>query len=96
MSILNKDSAKKIAKKLGAEIDKSASAHDIAVIYEGGVEIASFGIRRGRRDLGHDHIPSDIHVRPRQARDLAQCPMSRDEWVQLMMELGLIEKPARD
>lgn len=56
MSILNKQDAMKIAKKLEAEIDTSPRAHDIAVIFEDGVEVVSFGLRRGKKDLGHDHI----------------------------------------
>ena len=49
MSILNKQDAMKIARKLHAEIDTSTRAHDIAVIYEAGIELVSFGLRRGKR-----------------------------------------------
>jgi hypothetical protein len=89
--MLNKDDAQKIAKKLKARIHPG-SAHDIAVIEHDGKHIADFGIRRGsRRDLGHGHIPGDIHLNLRDANSLAQCTLSREQWIQRMKEKGLIE-----
>ncbi len=74
MPPLTKDHAKSIAKKLGATIDTGKKAHDIACVYHKGVLIASFGIRRGSdRNLGHGHIPKDLHLSPRQP---FACPMS--------------------
>ena len=90
MSMLNKEDARRIAKKLEAEVDKSAKAHDIAVIYFEGVEVVSFGIRRGRKDLGHDHIMRSLFVTPREARKLADCTLSRKDWIEKMKTKGLI------
>jgi len=91
MPALDKSHALRIAKKLKAVIDKRGKAHDLALIYHGGALVAFFGIRRGsRKSLGHGHIPADLHVSAREAMELARCPMSRDDWVRKMTELGLI------
>jgi len=89
MVIITKELAGKIAKKLGAKVVKKTKAHDINAVYHAGKMVASFGIRRGsRKDLGHDHIPDLIFLRPRQARLLGQCPMLRKEWIKIIAEKG--------
>ncbi len=90
LSILNKKAALKIAKKLGAEIDTSPRAHDLAIVYHRGIEVTSFGVRRGRNDLGHDHVMRSIYLSPREARKLADCSMSKDEWIAKMREKAVI------
>lgn len=88
--MLTKDDAEAIAKKLKATI-RPGSKHDLAVIEYGERRIAQFGIRRGsRRNQGHDHIPAAIHVPPRDAIRLSQCPMSFEDWVTRMRDRGLI------
>ena len=88
--MLTKDHADAIAKKLKAVI-RPGSKHDLAIIEYDNKRIAQFGIRRGsRRNQGHDHIPSCIHVRQHDAMMLAQCPMSLGEWIELMKEKGLV------
>jgi hypothetical protein len=77
---------------LGAVIDTSTKAHDIALIYHNGILIATFGIRRGsRKSLGHGHIPGALHLRPNETLRLANCPLSREEWIQRLIDQGLIE-----
>jgi len=92
MAIITRELAAVIAKKLEAEIKgRPGAAHDLARVYHQGKRIASFGIRRGaRKDLGHDHIPGDLHIRPHQARLLGQCPMTREQWLAILREKGLI------
>ncbi len=92
MAILNQESAFTIARKLEAEIITRRKAHDLALIYHEGVVVAKFGIRRGRKDLGHDHIMGDIFLSPRGARRLASCEMSRDEWIELLIEKGYLHE----
>jgi hypothetical protein len=92
--------AEKIANKLNAVIVVKRRIHNIALIYHEKVLIAQFGIRRGSADLGHDHIPRNIFTGPRDCRLLAQCPMSREQWIELMKKKGIIEfsttpQPAR-
>ena len=89
MAIITKELALEIGKKLKAKIERQTKAHDIASVYHKGKMIAHFGIRRGsRRDLGHDHIPEQIFLRPREARLLAQCPLSREGWIKIMSDKG--------
>ncbi len=85
--------ARKIVKKLKAKkIPKRSSAHDFMVVEENGQDVASFGIRRGsEKDQGHDHIPKNLLVTTRFAKDLANCPKSRQDWIDHMKERGLIQ-----
>jgi len=63
------------------------------VVEHDGREVASFGIRRGsRKDAGHDHVPRQLHVRPNFAKLLAQCPKTRQDWIDLLVEQGDIEE----
>jgi hypothetical protein len=92
--MITKDHASKIASKLKANI-RSGGSHDIAIIEYDGKRIAQFGIRRGsRKDAGHDHIPASIYVNSQSALNLARCPMSYEQWIELMLDKGLIEKKA--
>ena len=72
--MLTKDHANAIAKKLKGDI-RPGSKHDLAVIEYASKRIAQFGIRRG-----------SLHVGPRDAMLLAQCPMSFEEWIARMQE----------
>jgi hypothetical protein len=87
-TIITKELAIRIAKKLDAEIEaRSNKPHDIARIFHNGRLIAHFGIRRGSdKSLGHDHIPREIHVPTSHARLLGQCPMSKQDWIEAMAQ----------
>lgn len=91
--MLDKEDAQKIRKKLKAKLEKTKKGrpHDLAVIYYGGAIIASFGIRRGSyKSLPHDHIPSSLHLSPNECSRLAECSITRDQWLQKMKSLNLI------
>jgi hypothetical protein len=89
--IITKDLAKKILRKLKAMNVKPGKAHDLYAVEHGGRIIASTSLRRGSdRDLGHDHMPKDLHISPRNAKLLGQCPLSRDAYIALLREQGLI------
>jgi len=92
MRIITKEHALNIAKKLRAEISKRENKpHDIAMVFHNSVCIATFGIRRGsEKDLGHDHISRDLHLGPHKARMLAQCPLSREQWIEILRQKGLV------
>ncbi|MBM4027621.1 MAG: hypothetical protein FJ280_19790 [Planctomycetes bacterium] len=91
MPQITRELALKIAKKLHAEIVERGGAHDIALVRHEGKLIAQFGIRRGsNKEAGHDHVPEQIFLRARQARLLGQCPLSREEWVKIVAEKGMI------
>ncbi len=90
--VITKELGLKIVKKLeGKAINTASSAHDIYGIYHETRLVARIGIRRGsEKDKGHDHIPGDIMVGPRFAKDLANCPKSREDWIQALRERGQI------
>ena len=93
MPLLTKEHARSIATKLGAEIRRKRKAHDLAVVYEGGLRIAQFGIRRGsRKNLGHDHLTHALHLSLRQCLELARCPMSREQWIGSLRDKGLLKQ----
>jgi len=37
-----------------------------------------------------DSLKNDLHISPRQAKDLGQCPLSRDEYIAIMRENGIL------
>jgi len=89
---ITKEFAKEIAKKLNAQIDSSSAAHDLASVFHEATLVAQFGIRRSpRKDAGHDHIPRDLFVSARFAKELAWCPKSRQDWIDEMIAQGVIE-----
>jgi hypothetical protein len=96
MRIITKEHALKIVKKLEAQFfPRTNKPHDIAMVFHNGRCIAQFGVRRGsEKDLGHDHISRDLHLGPHKARLLAQCPLTRDQWIQIMREKGFITESA--
>ena len=89
--IITKEHAIKIARKLKAGIVEE-KAHSYAEIFHEDKLIARFGIRRGsEKDKGHDHVQKDLHVNGHQARLLAACPLSREDWLAIMREKALID-----
>ncbi len=91
MSQLTRKDARTIATKLGAEIRTNRKAHDLAIIYEDGIRLGQFGIRRGSRsNLGHDHLPNSLHLSPRECLELVRCSMTRKDWIANLREKGLV------
>ena len=90
MATITKELALQIAKKLKAKIVKR-KAHDIAVIEYEGKMIAQFGIRRGsRKGLGHDHIPGQIYVSPKDAKLLGEYTLKREGWIEIIADKGKV------
>lgn len=88
--MFTKEHAEAVARKLAARIVPK-SRHDLAVIEYEGKRVAQFGIRRGsRKDQGHDHLPGSLHLSPRDAMALAQCPFSSGQWIEMMREKRLL------
>ncbi len=89
---ITRQPAMQIVKKPGANVSvRGGRAHDWAEIQHEGKIVATFGIRRGsRKDAGPGHIPSQLNLTPRQTRLLGQCPMTKDEWLGVMLERGLL------
>lgn len=88
--MISQTEAKDIAKKLGAKV-KSGRAHDLAEVNYKGKRVAQFGIRRGSREQSHSYVPRQLYISGPQARDLAACPMSADDYFNVLIEKGLIQ-----
>lgn len=87
MKNFTKEHALTIAKKLDCRLSEG-KAHTTAEVWEGDILVARFGIRRGRRDLGHGHLPSELHLRRQECKELHECTLDRPGYVQLMRERG--------
>jgi hypothetical protein len=96
MSQITKQMALNIVKKLGATATaRPKKRHEWVEVRHEGRVVAMFGIRRGSgKDIPHDHIPSQLYLRPRQARLLGECPMTREAWLRIMAEKGMLRKEA--
>ncbi len=92
MSRLTAVEARRIAEKLGAEITRK-DLHDWVVIRWQGAIIAQYGIRRSSKAVGHDYIPKQIFVSPRQALELARCPLSRNGYFEIVRSRGKLPSP---
>src|SRR5712664_1752008 len=92
--IITKEHAEAIVTKLHARLipKKKARAHDVYAIYHNGRRIAHVGIRHGsKKGQGHDHVPGQIHVGPRDAKLLAECNHTDQWWIEQMQAKGVIE-----
>jgi hypothetical protein len=88
--IITKEHAVKIAKKLKAKI-REEKAHTYAEIFYDNRLIAWFGIRRGsEKDKGHDHIQKDLHINGYQAKMLAACPLTLEDWLEVLEQKNLL------
>ena len=89
--IITKERALRIADKLGAKLYKGRQSHLHADIYHEDKLIARFSIRHSsNREIGHDFISKDLHVGPHDARLLAECPLTRDGWIEILRGKGIV------
>jgi hypothetical protein len=91
MKTLTADEAEQIAKKLNAEL-QDRRGHKIAYVRWQGKLIASYGIRRASKEVGHDYIPRQLFITMREALGLARCPLSRDAYFNLLRTRGKLPK----
>jgi hypothetical protein len=90
--------ALKIVKKLSAvAIPSRSKAHDLYEVRYRGVAVAEISIRRGsEKDLGHDHLPRDLHLGPNKSKRLGQCPFTSDDYFNELREQGLLPEENED
>ncbi len=91
-SNLQKRDVLDIAGKLGATVD-SDGKHQRAFFRHNGTLILTFGIRHGSKS-GHGHLVGergDLKLNARRVKELAQCSMSRDEYIEHLIGIGLID-----
>jgi hypothetical protein len=90
VKLLKKD-ALNIATKIGAIVD-SDGPHQNASFYHGGLLIFEFGIRHGRKSC-HGHLVGEnktLRLNGTQAIALARCNLSKEAYIQILMEKGVI------
>ena len=87
MSLFTQTEAEAIAKKLKADIEKGRKHEQALIRYQNQI-IARYGIRRGSRSLGHDHIPRQIFLNTRQTLELARCPLSTEQYFEILRAAG--------
>ncbi len=78
-----------IAQKLHLALSERRRHTRVIVELEGRV-VGQYGIQRGSRDKSHNYIAQQIHLTGREARDLANCPMSREDYITSLRERGLL------
>lgn len=88
--IITKELAIKIISKLKATEIHSGGAHDqYQITDDHGRVVAITSIRHGsNKEAGHDHMPNDLHLGPSKARSLAQCGVSRKQYIAILQEQG--------
>jgi hypothetical protein len=87
MRSLGPTEAQQIADKLSAEIEEGRK-HTQAIVRWQGKIVGKYGIRRGSRETSHDFIPRQLSITFREALNLARCPLSREEYFELLRSRG--------
>jgi len=85
--MLTAEDAHNIADKLGIQPQEKRK-HDWVAVRLEGTYVGSYGISRSSKELPHNHIPGQIGITSREARDLSKCPLSRDEYIELLRQRG--------
>lgn len=108
MPSILKTEAEQIADKLKSQAPKKAqrekfliekqqgSKHTLIIIYYGGIRIGQYGIRRGNKEQSHNFVPSQIYLSQTQAYNLAKCPLSVDDYIDILIERGEIEPSSEE
>jgi hypothetical protein len=89
---IQKREALAIVKKLGAALEKDGP-HQMATFEVGGKAILTFGVRQGGAG-GHGHLAGrykgDLKISENRVVALANCNMSKDEYIQHLKDIGEI------
>ena len=97
MRIITKELAVKILDKLNARKVRAGKAHDDYVFEYKGQIIVQTSLRRGsEKDLGHDHMPGDLHMGPNKTKRFGQCDVSLKQYIAILKKQGLIEAEEGD
>lgn len=89
MPQFTKQHAEAIAEKLGCNRHEG-KRHTRAELFHNGKMIVSFGIRRGSREEGHDYLPSELHLRQKECRELHDCTISAERYLEILAERGVL------
>ena len=86
------DDAEVIAEKLGCVPDER-KGHKYYELYVQRKLITMFGVRRASKEIGHGHLPKALHITQKQCRDLSDCPLSKDAYLEIMRYKGFLPPP---
>jgi hypothetical protein len=79
-----------IARKLGAEVAERRKHTRVRVVIDN-LLIGSYGVSRSSQETNHDYIAKQIgSISARQAMQLSRCPLSKEEYVKIIRDKGLL------
>ena len=87
--MFTQEDAEAIAKKLDCA-SYEGRAHKYYELFINDRLITRFGVRRASREKGHWHLPRELHLTQKQCRDLSVCPLTKEEYLELLKEKGLL------
>lgn len=87
--MLTQDDAEAIANKLGCTSEEGRS-HKYYELFLDNKLVTRFGVRRASKEKGQGHLPRELHITQKQCRDLSKCPLSKDEYLQILREKNLL------
>ena len=79
MPNFTKNDARRIAKKLGADI-REGGKHTVVVVRKNKMKIARFGIPRGTREHDLIYLPNQLGITNSETRKLADCCISKEKY----------------
>ena len=89
--MLTSEDGFKIAKKLDARIDQGKRKHIGVTVVIDDVTVGRYGLSRSSREQDHNYIAKQIgKISPRQAINLSRCPLSKEGYVQIIKEKGVL------
>lgn len=88
--IITKKHGEQICSKLRGTRNRKRPNHEEVTIYYKGKRVARYSIRRGSKELGHGHIPKQIHLSWHQTVLLAQCEISKEDYYNILRDKDTI------
>ena len=80
----------KIAQKLDAQV-REGKKHTLVTVHIDDFFVGTYGLSRGSRERSHYHIAKQLGgISPRQARSLSSCSLSKEEYVEIIRDKGLL------
>ena len=93
MGQIDKQGAKRVIRKLGAELQttKKNRPHDTYTFSHDGKPVLWFGITRSsNKNAPVGNLPRNLQITHKQCVELATCTLSKDEYTQILLGKGVI------
>jgi hypothetical protein len=87
--LLTQGDAEAIAEKLGCT-PYEGRGHNYYELFVDDKLITKFGVRRASKEKGHGHLPRELHITQKHCRDLSECPLAKDEYLQILRDKNLL------